>query len=332
VSDATLPPGPRAAAEYLRQLLLKPGRYQDAWREHVGRAHDGVINQLAVTEVLARHLRAMPRGTGDVGIATYQLRETVSQALAGRQLSQPALELFIGAFRLTDDDAARAWRLWNGATTIRVLAGERAIPAPAEQSIVRALGPRRHQTLSLNDHVWVGPDGRIDQHHVIQVIEATADCVDRIPFLCTSDIVTLEVGRGCTELSGELHEVGEGVFLAEILLARALRLGETTTLEYWITWAYPGDPDDPQEREYRRAAVGRFESYELRIEFHPDKLPADVWWAQWDGTDGDVLARELAALDSQHSAQRYLKSLEKTVVGFYWTWPTSQPGQDSARS
>src|SRR5260370_40441491 len=104
----TPPPGPRAAAEYLRQLLLKPGRYQDVGREHVGRAHDGVINQLAVTEVLAGHLRAMPRGTGDVGIATYQLRETVSQALAGRQLSQPALELFVGAFRLSEDHAARA--------------------------------------------------------------------------------------------------------------------------------------------------------------------------------------------------------------------------------
>jgi hypothetical protein len=26
-------------------------------------------------------------------------------------------------------------------------------------------------------------------------------------------------------------------------------------------------------------------------------------------------------LDSQHSAHRYLRSLEKVVVGFRWTWP-----------
>jgi hypothetical protein len=220
MGDVTPPLAQRAAAEYLRQLLLKPGRCQDVWREYVGRAHDGVINQLAVTEVLARHLRVAPRGAGDIGIATYQLRDTVSQALAGRQLSRQALELFIGAFRLSEDEAARAWRLWNGATTIRVLDGQRAVPDPAEQCIVRALGPRRHQTLSMNEHVWVGADGRIDQHHIIQVIEAEHDGVDRIPFLCDSSVVTLEVGRGCRDLAREFHEVGEGLFRTEILLAR----------------------------------------------------------------------------------------------------------------
>lgn len=312
--------GQRAAAEYLRQLLLRPGHYRDVWLQRVNRTYEGAISQLAVTEVLADHLRGEPRGTGDVGIATYQLRETVSEALAGRQLSQEALELFISAFRLSEEDRARAWRLWSGATTIRVLAGQRAVPAEAEHRIVDTLGPRRHQTLSLNDHVWVGPDGRIDQHHVIQVVEAADNTLDRIPFLCDANAVVLEVGRGCRELTGRLHEVDEGVFLAEIILAEPLRLGQTSTLEYWVTWKYPGDLDDPRERQYRRAVVGRLESYELRIEFHPEKLPAGVWWAQWDGTDGEVLTSESALLDIQHSAQRYLQSVEKTVVGFHWAW------------
>jgi len=321
VSDEPDQPGQRAAAEYLRQLLLKPGPYRDEWRQHVGRPRDGIINQLAVAEVLAGYLHAAPRGTGDADIAAYQLRDTVAQALAGRQLSRPSLQLFIGAFGLTPDDAARAWRLWNGAPTIRVLAGTRGLPATTEDDVARALGPRRHQTLSLHDHVWVAADGRIDRHHVIQVVEAACDGVDRIPFAGDTSVLTLEVGQGCRDVTGRVREIGGGVFVTEIRLARTLAAGETTTLEYWVTWRVDGNLDNPAEREYRRAVMSRLESYELRVEFHPAKLPQDVWWAQWEGIDGDVVTRERASPDSQRSVQRYLQSLEKTVAGFYWTWP-----------
>jgi len=59
----------------------------------------------------------------------------------------------------------------------------------------------------------------------------------------------------------------------------------------------------------------------MRVEFHPDRLPAAVWWARWDGTDGDVLDQQQVELDSQHSAQRYLRSMDRAVVGFRWVWP-----------
>ncbi len=72
----------------------------------------------------------------------------------------------------------------------------------------------------------------------------------------------------------------------EILLARTLDLGETITLEYWITYRFPGDPEDPAEREFRRAVMRHVENLDMRVEFHPDKLPAQVWWAHWDGVDG----------------------------------------------
>ena len=56
VSDATHVKSRRAAAEYLRQLLLKPGHYREAWEQHVARPRDGVINQLAVAQVIADRL------------------------------------------------------------------------------------------------------------------------------------------------------------------------------------------------------------------------------------------------------------------------------------
>ena len=49
-------------------------------------------------------------------------------------------------------------------------------------------------------------------------------------------------------------------------------------------------------------------------------LPRNVWWAVWDGVAGPVIDQQSVALDSQYSAQRFLRSIENTVVGFHWEW------------
>ena len=54
--------------------------------------------------------------------------------------------------------------------------------------------------------------------------------------------------------------------------------------------------------------------------FDPDRLPAAVWWASWDGIDGRIDQQEQVDLDAQHSAHRFLQSLENAVVGFHWEW------------
>ena len=76
---------------------------------------------------------------------------------------------------------------------------------------------------------------------------------------------------------------------------------------------------DERKLQYRRAAMRRAENFDFRVEFHPDRLPREVWWAVWDGVDGDVIADPFA-LDSQHSVHRFMRSLERTVVGFHWVW------------
>jgi hypothetical protein len=311
--------GRRAASDYLRQLLLKPGSYRQAWEKHVIRARHGSINQLAVAEVLARHV-ARSGGAHASGVLPRQLKDTVSRALSGRLLSRPMLALFIEAFEFTDDEADRLWRLWNGSATISVMSGSRAVPVQAEQDIRQVLGPRRHQTLSLHDHLTVGADGRMARSRTLQVIEATVAGTDRIPFLYDTNLLTLEIGQGCAGLSGDLKQIGADLFAVDILLARTLGLGETITMEYSSTFRYPGDPDDPHERQYRRAVMSRLENFDMRIEFHPDRRPAQLWWATWDGVDGDVLTQESASLDSQYSAQRFMRSLQRTCVGFHWTW------------
>jgi hypothetical protein len=320
VSDGTQIEGQRGAAEYLRQLLLKPGRYRDAWQQRVTRPRDDVINQMAVAEVIADQLRSVPGRAGDAQVMPYQLGETVSGALAGLDLSRQTLELFVDAFGFAEHEAERLRRLWAGTARISVLSGSHAIPSQAERDVDQALGPRRHQTISLHDHVWVGADRRIDRVRTLHVIEATGDAVDRIPFLCDTNVMTVEVGHGCRQLAGDVRQIGDDVFATDIILSRSLELGETLTLEYWTTFRYPGDALDPAEREYRRAGMRQIQNFDIRVAFHPDQLPAHVWWARWDGVEGDVLDEEQVMLDSQQSVHRYLRLLDKSVGGFYWRW------------
>jgi hypothetical protein len=249
-------------------------------------------------------------------VTPHQLKDTVSRALTGRLLSRSALALFIDAFGFSEHEAGRLWRLWNGAATIGVMSGTRAVSVAAEQDVDAAVGPRRHQTLALHDHLWVGSDGRIDRSRTLHVIEAIAPAVDRIPFVCDTNVLTLEVGQGCKELAGQVRRIGGEFFATEILLSRTLDIGETLTLEYWLSYRYPHG--DPAAREYRRAGMRQLHNLDMRVEFDPAELPNQVWWAHWDGIAGRVLEREAVTLDSQNSVHRYLRSLEKTAVGFYW--------------
>jgi len=320
VSDPPAAAGRRAAASYLRELLQRPGLYRRQWEQHVVRARPGEITQLAVAEVLARYLWSYPRVPGDADVLPHQLKDTVSRALSGRLLSRSALSLFIDAFGISDQEADRLQRLWEGSGTISILSGPRAMTPRTEQDLHTAIGPRRHQTLSLHDHVHVGADRRLARTRTLQVVEAITDGLDRIPYLYDTKALTLEVGQGCMELNGELHQVSDDLFVTYIPLARTLDVGETTTLEYWTTYQYPGEPVDAHEREFRRAVMGRLENFDMRVEFHPDELPSGVWWATWDGVEGEILEQEPVSLDSQNSVHRYLRFIEKTVAGFHWSW------------
>ena len=320
MSEAASDAGRRAASSYLLELLQRPGGYRRLWEQHVVRARRSGITQLAVAEVLARHLWSYPRGQGDADVLPHQLKDTVSRALTGRLLSRSTLALFIDAFGISDAEADRLWRLWEGSGSVSVLSGPRAVTPRTEEELRAVLGPRRHQTLSLHDHVHVDAGGLLARARTLQVIEATVDGLDRIPYLYDTKALTLEVGQGCTELAGDLYQVGDELFVTQITLAKTLDAGETSTLEYWTTFQYPGDPADPHEREYRRAVMGRLENFDMRVEFHPDRLPTGVWWASWDGVAGGIIEQEAVDLDRQHSAHRYLRFIEKTVAGFYWRW------------
>jgi hypothetical protein len=301
-----------ATAAYLRELLLQPGRYRQRWAQYAERTRPGEINQLAVADVLAHYLWRNPRTTGDVDVLPRQLKDTVLRAISGRMVSKASLSLFIDAFDLASHDAELLWRLWEGSGRSRVQAGPRAMRP--ERSA--ALGPLQHQTLALHDHHYCGPDGMPDRQRTLHVIEATVDGLDRIPFRFDSADLTIELGQGCRGISGPLRKITEVLYTTDILLAKPLERGDTLTLEYWMIFHFAERPAS----DYRRASRSRMESVDIRVEFHPDMVPATIWWAFWDGIEGDIVEHEAVSLDSQHSAHHYLRTLENAVVGFHWAW------------
>lgn len=301
-----------AAAAYLRELLLQPGWYRQRWLRYAERTRPGEINHLAVADVLAHYLWSHPRTVRDVDVLPRQLKDTVLRAISGRLLSKSALTLFIEAFDLADHDAELLWRLWEGSGSRRVQAGPRAMQ-PARSA---ALGPLQHQTLALHDHHYLGVDGLPARQRTLHVIEAIVDGLDHIPFRFDSLSLELQVGQGCSGVSGPFRKISDVFYTTDIMLAKPLALGETLTLEYWMIFHF----SEPPPPNYRRAARARIENLDIRVEFHPDRLPSAIWWATWDGVEGDIVEQMPDRLDSQHSVQHYLRTLQNAVVGFHWAW------------
>jgi len=326
------PPGPaddggrQAAAAYLRELLLRPGRLRSTWDQYAERSRPGQINQLAVAEVLARHLWNYPRRPGDSEILPRQLKDTASRALSGKLLSKAALRLFIEAFALPGFETDQLWKLWEGSSRTRVLSGPRSFRGHARRELEAAIGPAVHQTLSVHDHHYVGADGLSARTRTLQVVEAIADDVRQIPYIYDTSALSIDLIQGCTGLGSQFREVTSGIFATDLLLASTLGYGETATLEYVTSFSYQLPPAEltaeltGELAQYRRAVRRRMENVDIRVEFDPARLPATVWWAIWDGIDGGIVDSEPVSLDAQHSAHRFLSFIENTVVGFHWAW------------
>ena len=309
----------QSAAQYLRELLLRPGRPRRSWEQYAERVRPGQVNQLAVAEVLARHLWQHPKRDGDGDLLPRQLKDTAARALSGRLLSRGTLELFIDAFALPEAEQDQLWRLWEGSPRVRMLTGSRAIGPDAADRVAALLGPPGHQTVSMHDHAFVRADGRIGGVRTIQVLEALRDGVDSIPYIYDTSALTLRVGHGCEPPAGPGHQVEDGPYVLRLPLARTLSAGETLSLEYSTTFHYPGAATAEQEHyRYRRAFMRRVDNIDLRVEFDPDCVPSAIWWAVWDGVEGDVIEQHQVQPDSQNSVHHYLRLVEKSVVGFHW--------------
>ncbi|MFT3860364.1 hypothetical protein [Micropruina sp.] len=287
----------------LRELLLEPP-YATRWQRHIARRQSHALHQSAICQVIAEYLWANDLQPAGDGALPRKLKDRVYRALGGQSLSLGTLRWFIEAFEMTPEHTATLLRLAGPqASGGTVIGGSLVSPG--------TLPPRRHRTVSLHEWHRVGPDGLPESHRTVHVIRAV-ERLDRYPYVFDTDAATVRVVHGGR--SGKPYALDNGLYAVDIMPTTPLEPGQTASMEYETTFWYRTPP--PQE--FRRASTGRIENLDLRVQFHPLRLPVQVWWSEWPALDQQPSMSEPVALDSDKCAHRYLDAIESTVVGFRW--------------
>jgi hypothetical protein len=318
-------PEAQQAVRYLLELL-KLSPYRQVWHQSalMTRAQEGDIHHSAVAQVLANYLHRDPREDhpDDQVIKSKQLEPVISRAFSRGHMSSQTLHLFIKAFRIKPDEAARLWRFYEGTDTVRLLADPPVVP----EATTAHLRPGRHRTHAVYEHHYLGEDRRPYRHETLQVIEATADGLDRHAFAFDTQALTVEALMGGT-IPDPIYPVSSDIYAVDIMLTSPLTLRERCVLRYETTFRYASLP----KPEFRRAvtihksdlhpeAVVSIDSLELRVTFHPKRRPRQIWWAVWKDVEGDVADLEPVCLDDYFTAARYQRQVSNSIVGFTWEW------------
>jgi hypothetical protein len=178
-----------------------------------------------------------------------------------------------------------------------------------------------HRTVALHEWHVIGPDGLPARHRTVQVLRALRPGLSAFTYRFDSSDAQVRVLRGAR--AGAPRKDSEGLTAVDLTFPRPLAVGETASLEYETVFSWRSVPTP----EVRRAMRQRVERLDMRVEFSPGRLPAEVRWAVWDGfgREARVRAAERVELDDELAVHRFVDAATGVTVGFQWTWP---PGQE----
>lgn len=292
----------------LREFLRRPGQYRKVW-EYAARIRNlrippDDLSEEAIRRVLVKH----DGGNPDDG---RLMKDKVNRALRGKTLEPETLELLIAAFGMTPADADHLRTLLAGAEKSRIIVGQ----LPLKLDI--AVAPAEHETVHLIEEHYLGPDGLPARHETTQTIIVTADSMSHYPYRCdTDEIKSLSLVRGGT--CRQPTHVQDQVYEYDIDFGRVLCQGDDWCLKYVLEFDYR----QPPPAEFRRVAYRRVDSLNLYLQFHPDRIPRQVWWCEWAHfVDGTLPAHEEPVdLNEECSVSHCLTYIERAVVGFRWQW------------
>lgn len=308
-SDA---PGARNAGLYLLELLLTERTYRDRWTVYSDRLRSGKVNNLAVAKVVASYVADNPTATRGYETEAKDIKDTVANALKGRRLSQETLTLFIQAFAMTDEHARSLQMQWDGDSPLVVV----GMLEPPEK--IPNYPKPRHEIVMLHEHHWLGASGLPFRHQSQIMLRARVDGLRSYRYIFDTPQAVVRVEDGGSV--GEIAQVREGLWGVTIRFP-PLDHGQTHYFNFSTELTY--DAAAPPPTEIRRASHVRTGNVDVRLRFHRDKLPSSIWWAEWahyEGPNNRVYRREPYQLDSDLSVHKYLNSIERAVVGFYWDW------------
>jgi hypothetical protein len=189
-----------------------------------------------------------------------------------------------------------------------------------------------HRTLSVHEWHRVGPDGLPVSHRTVLVLRALRDGLTGYTYRFDRREATVRAVRGARVGVPATDE--DGFTVVELVFPQPLAAGETASFEFETVFAWRSVPP-PQVRRAARLPV---QHVEIRVEFSPERLPAELHWGVWDGygPDARLRAAERVPLDADHAAHRFMEELHGHTVGFTWTWPPGRepvlPGGDDGRA
>jgi hypothetical protein len=303
--------GTRTTARLLRQLLLQREEYRDLWQRHQQRRSPAdVLSKRAVAKVIADHLVESGILSEAEEDPERKLKDRIGRALDGKVLSPATLTLFIDAFEMTQEDGNTLREALLNTTIVRDAPLADTLRVPQRLPVAQ-----RHRTIMLFERRIIDATGCAVSHHSAHTIVAYEDGVDRYPCFLPprmSAIAMVHGGRIPTSL-----DATASTSVMEITLPASLHVGESTSFEYRQDFHHAGVLDT----EYRRVAHARTHNVDIIVQFHPQRLPRQVWWAAWDDyRDGTVLHQEPVTLDAEHRAHRFVPYMENAAAGFRWVW------------
>jgi hypothetical protein len=297
-----MPRNVATTSRLLSRLLMEHPPYRTQWVSRVERLPEpDKLSYQAVCRVIAEWTWV----TGEIPetVAPRSLRDRVRRALVGEALTPETLRWFVQAFAMEQRHANELSNAYFGTL----------VKAPARNDQWAAIPSGRHDTLSLNEFHYIGPERRPVRHRTVQVIRATVGQYDRYPYLFDTASASVMVYDGGS--ASDLVPAGAGLWRVDIQLTRPLAVGETAPVVYDTRFDYPEVPVP----EFRRAARRRVLNVNLRVQFHSAAIPAAVAWNSWT-LDDRLISSTPVQLDSQNGADRFLESLEAGIVGFAWRW------------
>jgi hypothetical protein len=300
----------REIGRYLADLLTHQQAYRSRWERQVLQRPSTTPTQAAIARVVAGYLVEADERRDTVGLHR-QLKDRVARAFNREAVSAETLGWIIGAFDMADEHAARLWAMFDGSKKAGFVTG--GWPPAGERLVGQGC-----QTVSLHELHTLGHDGRPVSHRTIQVVRATVDGLTSYLYRFDTNAADVQVIRGGR--AGTVRDLGQGLHGVDIAFNAALSVGETVSLEYLTRFRY----QQPPPPEFRRAVLRRVDNLEMRVQFHPHRPPAHVWWACWHSLEGAPGERELVQVDDELAVHRYLDGVEQAIVGFLWDWEASR--------
>jgi hypothetical protein len=290
----------------LQQLLMSKPHYRHQWCRRTTRARVG-LSQSAVAKVIEEYLWDSGERSDNLTRLARQLKDRISRALNGEELSAETLKWFICAFGMDEADESRLWSAFLGAAS--AIGVSHTLRQRREM-----IRPQHHRTVSVIERYSVDQNGSLTLRRTYHTIRAVEDGVDSYIFNHEPEASLIQVIHGGH--LGVHYEYGGGLTSEEIVLDDSLEEAESTVLEYQTHF----EPHSTDLTEVRRAAFARSENVDLAIEFDQVRMPARAWWCAWDDHFGDCRLIEKPIQARNGIIRKHFPFIEESVVGFRWDW------------